>query len=251
VGIAARVGFAAGEPISDRDDRHGMVVVIASRPCSAAASGEVLVQDLVTLLVASCGAVSLEELKSNVLCPSRCARRALTGASWATVDRIGPGARAGDSEAASGAEWRASTRRRSLPRMLAADVDEPMIGREREVGLLREATSAKIRRRAVLVLGEKMRHATAAAVRDLIGEPLRVGGNSWLSELARARRAGRFSALLEELVYLVSIEVDVVERHDLAVADHPPLQAVRVGGGSRPFRVKLKIAEHQVLTRRG
>jgi hypothetical protein len=77
-----------------------------------------------------------------------------------------------------------------LPRTLAADVDEPMIGRGREVGLLREATSTKIRRRAVLVLGEKTRHATAAAVWDLIGEPLRVGGNSWLSELARARRAG-------------------------------------------------------------
>jgi class 3 adenylate cyclase len=47
IGIAARVGIAAGEPISDGDDLHGMAVVIASRLCSAAGSGEVLVQDLV------------------------------------------------------------------------------------------------------------------------------------------------------------------------------------------------------------
>lgn len=44
-----------------------MAVVIASRLCSAAGSGEVLVQDLVTLLVASTDAVSLDELKSYEL----------------------------------------------------------------------------------------------------------------------------------------------------------------------------------------
>jgi len=64
IGIAAKVGVAAGEPISDGEDLHGMAVVIASRLCSAAGSGEVLVQDLVTLLVASRDAVSLDELKS-------------------------------------------------------------------------------------------------------------------------------------------------------------------------------------------
>ena len=35
IGIAARVGVAVGEPISDGDDLHGMTVVIASRLSSA------------------------------------------------------------------------------------------------------------------------------------------------------------------------------------------------------------------------
>src|SRR5829696_1149352 len=51
IGIAARVGVAAGEPIADGDDLHGMAVVIASRLSSAAGTGEVLVQDLVHGLV--------------------------------------------------------------------------------------------------------------------------------------------------------------------------------------------------------
>ena len=53
IGIAARVGVAAGEPIPDGDDLHGMTVVIASRLSAAAGTGEVLVQDLVQALVAS------------------------------------------------------------------------------------------------------------------------------------------------------------------------------------------------------
>jgi predicted ATPase/class 3 adenylate cyclase len=60
IGIAARVGIAAGEPISDGDDLHGMTVVIASRLCSAAGTGEVLVQGVVESLVASRDGVSLE-----------------------------------------------------------------------------------------------------------------------------------------------------------------------------------------------
>lgn len=64
IGIAARVGVAAGEPISDGDDLHGMAVVIASRLCSAAGSGEVLVQDLVGALVASRAGVGLSQARS-------------------------------------------------------------------------------------------------------------------------------------------------------------------------------------------
>lgn len=67
IGIAARVGVAVGEPISDGDDLHGMAVVIASRLCSAAASGEVLVQDLVGALVASREGVGLGEARSYAL----------------------------------------------------------------------------------------------------------------------------------------------------------------------------------------
>jgi class 3 adenylate cyclase len=67
IGIAARVGVAVGEPISDGDDLHGMAVVIASRLCSAAASGEVLVQDLVGALVESREGVGLGEARSHTL----------------------------------------------------------------------------------------------------------------------------------------------------------------------------------------
>ena len=67
IGIAARVGVAAGEPISDGDDLHGMAVVISSRLCSAAGSGEVLVQDLVAALVASRDGVALEEARDYEL----------------------------------------------------------------------------------------------------------------------------------------------------------------------------------------
>ncbi len=67
IGIAARVGVAVGEPISDGDDLHGMAVVIASRLCSAAESGEVLVQDLVGALVASRAGIGLGEARSYTL----------------------------------------------------------------------------------------------------------------------------------------------------------------------------------------
>ncbi len=53
IGLAARVGIAAGEPVADGGDLHGMAVVIASRLCAAAPSGRVLVHDLVEALVAS------------------------------------------------------------------------------------------------------------------------------------------------------------------------------------------------------
>jgi class 3 adenylate cyclase len=60
IGIAARVGVAAGEPIADGEDLHGMSVVIASRLSSVAGAGEVLVQDLVRGLVASRDGVDLD-----------------------------------------------------------------------------------------------------------------------------------------------------------------------------------------------
>ena len=60
IGVAARLGIAAGEPIADGDDLHGMTVVIASRLSAAAGTGEVLVQDLVHSLVASRDGVVLD-----------------------------------------------------------------------------------------------------------------------------------------------------------------------------------------------
>jgi len=63
IGIAARIGVAAGEPIPDGDDLHGMSVVIASRLSSAAGTGEILVHDLVQALVASRDGVALGEIR--------------------------------------------------------------------------------------------------------------------------------------------------------------------------------------------
>ena len=221
IGIAARVGVAAGEPISDGEDLHGMAVVIASRLCSAAGSGEVLVQDLVTLLVASRDAVSLDELKSYELkgVPEPVRATNLDWRGLAAADRIGLGARAGDAVALSGTASASANGSRPeaipLPRLLAAYADEPLIGREREVALLREATSPKVGRRAALVLGEpgigKTRHAAAAASEAhaegavvalarcppeasvpfepwvrAIGELARAGEDGWRDELARA-----------------------------------------------------------------
>jgi len=66
IGLAARIGVAAGEPIPDGEDLHGMSVVIASRLSSAAGTGEVLVQDVVRALVASRGGVALEESRATM-----------------------------------------------------------------------------------------------------------------------------------------------------------------------------------------
>lgn len=120
-----------------------------------------------------------------------------------------------------------------LPRMLAAYADEPLVGRDREVGLLREATVAKVGRRAALVLGEpgigKTRHAAAAASEAhaqgavvalarcppeasvpfepwvrAIGELAQADGPGWRGALARA--AGpELSALVPELSAHVTV----------------------------------------------
>ena len=167
LGIAARVGVAVGEPISHEGDLHGMAVVLASRLCSAAASGEVLVQDLVAALVASRDGVVLDEPGSyelkGVLTPVRASRLR-----WR---ELAPDASGGESVLANGEAASENGARPvdgvPLPRVLAAFVTEPLIGRDREIGMLREATVPREGRRAVLVLGEpgigKTRHAAAAA----------------------------------------------------------------------------------------
>jgi eukaryotic-like serine/threonine-protein kinase len=208
LGIAARVGVAAGEPVSHEDDLHGMAVVIASRLCSAAGSGQVLVQDLVAALVASRDGVALDEpdgyeLK-GVPAPVRASRlrwRELAAevsgdqehatvepaSGWPTTGSAGGAADRSARASPSGAPAPGNSTTPTLengatrtpgngarppdgvplPRMLAAYATEPLIGRDLEIGMLREATSPREGRRAVLVLGEpgigKTRHAAAAA----------------------------------------------------------------------------------------
>lgn len=249
IGIAARVGVAAGEPIYHEDDLHGMAVVIASRLCSAAASGEILVQDLVAALVASREGVALDEPDSyrlkGVPAPARASRLrwrelelegapgdgALAGAPSVGEVRL-PGAPGGAHEPENGATPTSDGGSRPpngipLPRVLAAYASEPLIGRDREIGMLREAIQARVGCRAVLVLGEpgigKTRHAAAAAADAhargvvvvlarcppeaviafepwvrAIGELARAGDEAWRESLAAA--AGpELTALVPEL----------------------------------------------------
>ncbi len=238
IGVAARVGVAAGEPIPDGDDLHGMVVVIASRLCSAAGTGEVLVQDLVQALVASRDGVALEaareyELK-GVPAPVRAARlrwRELATAGGGSGKAVESG---GDGSAAHSPRPPPLPRNGSaspggvrLPPMLAAYAEEPLIGRDREIGVLREATAPRPGRRAVLILGEpgigKTRHAAAAAADAhsdgalvvlarcppeavmafepwvrAIGELALAGDEAWRAKLAEAAGA-ELSALVPQL----------------------------------------------------
>lgn len=161
IGVAARVGVAAGEPIADGDDLHGMSVVIASRLSSAAGTGEVLVQDLVQALVASRDGVSLEPAGDYTLkgvpAPVRASRLRWRELAPSVIDRADAG---GGKAAGRDGDIR-------LPPVLAAYAEEPLIGRDREIERLREATEPRERCRAVLILGEpgigKTRHAAAAA----------------------------------------------------------------------------------------
>jgi class 3 adenylate cyclase/tetratricopeptide (TPR) repeat protein len=207
IGIAARVGVAAGEPIPHGEDLHGMPVVIASRLSSAAGTGEVLVQDLVQALVASRDGIALDagrdyELK-GVPAPVRASRLL-----WRELVVVTSG-EAGDRGDVPGP---GSVR---LPPPLAAFAGEPLIGRDREIDELREATSPRSGRRAVLILGEpgigKTRHAAAAAAEAhaqgatvvlarcppeavipfepwvrAIGELARAGTDAWREGLANA-----------------------------------------------------------------
>lgn len=231
LGIAVRVGIATGEPIADGDDLHGMSVVIASRLCSAADGGEVLVQELVRELVASRDAVALDDacdyaLKGlpNAVRASRLRWRELSpdGAAAGAPARGDPtsAARAGPPPPAAV----------PLPRMLAVFAGEPLIGRDREIATLREATAAGAAGagpRAVLVLGEpgigKTRHAAAAAAHAhargavvvmarcppepivafepwvrAIGELALAGDDAWRDTLAQAAGA-ELTALVPEL----------------------------------------------------
>jgi class 3 adenylate cyclase/tetratricopeptide (TPR) repeat protein len=170
IGLAARVGVAAGEPISDGEDLHGMSVVIASRLSSVAETGEVLVQDLVHGLVASRDGVALEESRDydlkGVPAPVRASRLR-----WRELmlppqgDRV-PSAEVDDADAP-GSEAGDSPAHIRLPPILAAYAEEPLIGRDGEIAMLREKTAPRPGRRAVLILGEpgigKTRHAAAAA----------------------------------------------------------------------------------------
>jgi class 3 adenylate cyclase/ATP/maltotriose-dependent transcriptional regulator MalT len=167
IGIAARVGVAAGEPIRDGDDLHGMPVVIASRLSSAAGTGEVLVQELVAGLVASRDGVALDaasdfELKGvpNLVRAAKLRWRDLATDSAGPVNAEMPESGTTPAEAVGPTTI-------SIPQLLAAYTDEPLIGRDAEIGALREATAPRPGRRAVLVLGEpgigKTRHAAAAA----------------------------------------------------------------------------------------
>jgi eukaryotic-like serine/threonine-protein kinase len=173
IGIAARVGVAAGEPIADGDDLHGMTVVIASRLSATAATGEVLVQDLVRGLVESRDGVKMDAAREydlkGVPGPVRASAllwRELTEtrgptreADGATVTEPSPPVERADP---------IRPPEIGLPQMLAAYSEEPLIGRDREIATLREATTApSAGRRAVVILGEpgigKTRHAAAAA----------------------------------------------------------------------------------------
>jgi class 3 adenylate cyclase len=230
IGLAARVGVAAGEPIPDGEDLHGMSVVIASRLSSAAGTGEVLVQDLVQALVASRDGVALEESRDydlkGVPAPVRASRLR-----WPELTPSHEGAGIAPAEAdaadAPGHQSGDSSTHVRLPPILAAYAGEPLIGRDREIEMLREKMAPRPGRRAALILGEpgigKTRHAAAAATEAhaggttvvlarcppeavvsfepwvrAIGELALAGDEEWRGALARA--AGpELSALVPEL----------------------------------------------------
>jgi class 3 adenylate cyclase len=225
IGLAARVGVGVGEPIADGDDLHGMAVVIASRLCSAAAAGEVLVQDLVGALVISRDGVSLDPLRAYELkgVPAGVHAAPLRWRELVPQRSVADarGDRAGRGEGA------ASSPGIPLPRALAAYARESLIGRDREIAALREATAPRTGCRVALVLGEpgigKTRHAAAAAAEAqahgaavvlarcppeatiafepwvrAIGELARAGDEAWRERLARAAGA-ELAALVPEL----------------------------------------------------
>ena len=233
LGIAVRVGVAAGEPIADGDDLHGMAVVIASRLCSAADSGEVLVQELVRELVASRDAVALDDAREYALkgVPQAVRASRLRWRELAPVPAVAVAPARGGLPPAASAPAGPHPGGVPLPRMLAAFAGEPLIGRGREIATLREATAtatgARAGPRAVLVLGEpgigKTRHAAAAAADAkahgavvvmarcppepviafepwvrAIGELARAGDDAWRDALARAAGV-ELAALVPEL----------------------------------------------------
>jgi class 3 adenylate cyclase/tetratricopeptide (TPR) repeat protein len=232
IGVAARVGVAAGEPIPDGDDLHGMTVVIASRLSAAAGTGEVLVQDLVQALVASRDGVPLADPRDYELKGVPVAVRA-SALMWrelaATVEEpVGVMATASASGASPVEQIEAlAPPDARLPAVLAAYVEEPLIGRDREIAALREATRSRPGRRAIVILGEpgigKTRHAAAAAAEAheqgarvvlarcppetvvpfepwvrAIGELARAGGEEWRESLSK--QAGlELASLVPEL----------------------------------------------------
>ncbi len=239
IGIAARVGIAAGEPIPDGNDLQGLPVVIACRLCAAAHGGQVLVQDLVAALIASRSGVTLEPVSGYTLRGIPTPVRA-SSLQWHELAVNGSGAmragrepRASDSPRLPSSDRAASETNGSrpgdtqLPRILAAFASEPLVGRDREVALLRDAMASHGGRRATLILGEpgigKTRLAAAAAADShhagavvalarcpreptvafepwvgAIAELALAGGEAWREQLARA--AGEeLSVLVPEL----------------------------------------------------
>lgn len=294
IGIAARVGVAAGEPISHEDDLHGMAVVISSRLCSAAGSGEVLVQDLVRELVASREGVALEEPGSyelkGVPAPVRAWRLrwrelALEGsvhggvaaaeppgddATRAAADAVDAPVNGATSALGNGARPAGGV---PLPAILAAYAAEPLIGRDREIGVLREATAPRAGRRAVVVLGEpgigKTRHAAAAAADAhargelvvlarcppepvvafepwvrAIGELARAGDDAWREGLATAAGA-ELAMLVPELSAHASVPEGVSAGEVVAAEGaryrllHGIAAALAHGAGGAPLHVVL------------
>ncbi len=152
-GVAARVGVAAGEPISDDEDLHGMAVVLASRLCGVAGGGEVLVQDLVVALVASRSGVAFEPGRSFHLkgVPGSVSAAPLC---WDELgdDGVGHGEASPSPIAVDGTERVVEAP--PLPRFLAGYVREPIVAREREVELLRGSLAPGSGKRVTLVLGE-------------------------------------------------------------------------------------------------
>ncbi|HET7052334.1 MAG TPA: AAA family ATPase [Solirubrobacterales bacterium] len=226
IGIAARVGVAAGEPIPDGEDLHGMAVVIASRLSSAAGTGEVLVQALVAELVASRDGVALEAARDYEL---KGVPGAVRAAKLRWRELVAGGGEAETAEAPEGIVVAAESNDDPppMPRFLAAYAEEPLIGRDREIRALREAAAPRPGRRAVLVLGEpgigKSRHAAAAAAEArargavvalarcppepviafepwvrAIGELALAGDESWRARLAAAAGA-ELAALVPQL----------------------------------------------------
>jgi tetratricopeptide (TPR) repeat protein len=171
IGVAARVGVAAGEPIADGDDLHGMPVVIASRLSSAAGTGEVLVQDLVRALVASRDGISLDQAREYELKGVPAPVRA-SNLLWRELARdeggSGPIAEGqGERADVGGQRDDRPSAGTQLPAILGAYAEEPLIGRDDEIATLYEQTAPRPGRNAVLILGEpgigKTRHAAAAA----------------------------------------------------------------------------------------
>ena len=132
IGVAARVGVAAGEPIPDGEDLHGMPVVIASRLSSAAQTGEVLVQDLVHALVASRDGVALGEAREYDLKGVPVPVRA-SALLWREL--VAEGAELANVKVPEGREASAESLGPAggapLPQLLAAYAREPLIGRRR------------------------------------------------------------------------------------------------------------------------
>ena len=153
VGIAARVGVSAGEPIADGDDLYGMPVVIAARLCAVANPGDVLVHDVVRSLVGSREGVAFGEIGSLELkgVPDTVHAAPLH---WEPAPEPAP-APAGPLAVD-----------RRFPRALAEFDRQPLVGRDAELSDLREVLTSG-ERRAVLLLGEpgigKTRMASALA----------------------------------------------------------------------------------------